>query len=183
MHKILVVDIETTGFDHRDDKIVEVGIVELNLENGDRKILFDKVTHEQGITREKVESSWIINNSDLTVEDVRLSKNFNTLLPEVQDVINKYNLGVTAFNSDFDFGFLENRGVKFDTKLACLMHSSTNICKIPGNYGEYKWPSVEEAYGFFFPNNSYIEKHRGADDAMHEAEIAYELFKRGFLIN
>jgi DNA polymerase-3 subunit epsilon len=53
------------------------------------------------------------------------------------------------------------------------------VCKIPGNYGKYKWPKVEEAYDFFFPNNNYVEKHRGADDAFHEADIVYELHKIG----
>ncbi len=177
--KILIIDIETTGFLKSGGKIVEVGIVELNLNNGDRKIIFDEITHERGITRSEVENSWIVNNSDLTVEEVRLSKNLNVSLPTIQAIISNYALGATAFNRPFDFDFLESRGVKFQKKLPCPMQLSTNICKIPGNYKKFKWPKVEEAYDFFFPSTSYVEKHRGADDAMHEAEIVYELYKRG----
>ena len=74
MSKILIIDIETTGFLDKGGKIVEVGIVELDTETGSRKIIFDKVTHEKGITRAEVENSWIINNSDLKVEDVKAFK-------------------------------------------------------------------------------------------------------------
>ena len=57
---------------------------------------------------------------------------------------------------------------------------STNICKLKGRYkGKYKWPSVQEAWDFYFGNTGYVEKHRGADDAFHEADIVFELIKRG----
>jgi DNA polymerase III epsilon subunit-like protein len=55
--RIGVIDIETTGFLKNGGKIVEVGIVELDLETGDKKIVFDEVTHEIGITKEEVSNS------------------------------------------------------------------------------------------------------------------------------
>ena len=177
--EILIIDIETTGFLNQGGKIVEVGIVELNLSNGNKKILYDKVTHEKGITRSEVENAWIISNSDLTVEDVRTSKRLDFLLPEIQLIIDKYPFGATAFNRSFDFEFLISRGIRFPKMLPCPMLLSTDVCKLPGNYGKYKWPKVEEAYDHFFPDNSYVEKHRGADDAFHEADIVYELHKMG----
>jgi len=177
--KILIIDIETTGFLNGGGKIVEVGIVELDLRSGNRTILFDKVTHETGITRDEVERAWIIKNSDLTVEEIRQSANLEKLIPVIQQIINSYPAGATAFNNKFDFDFLESRGVIFPKKLACPMLLSTNICKIPGQYGNYKWPKVQEAYDFYFGKNDYIEQHRGADDAIHEAEIVYELYLRG----
>jgi len=181
MKKILIVDIETTGFIDRGGKIVEVGIVELDLETGNKKILFDKVTHEKGITLQEVKNSWIINNSDLTIDDVRYSKRLDLLKKEIQEIINSYPDGVTAYNNKFDFDFLESRGIRFPKKLACPMILSTDILKIPSprKFSNYKWPSVEEAYDFFFKGNDYVEKHRGADDAFHEADIVYELYKRG----
>lgn len=178
--KILVVDIETTGFLQAGGKIVEVGIVELDLSNGDKKIIFDEVTHEKGITREEVEKSWIVNNSTLTVEDVRMSTPLHKLKPQIQEILNSYELGATAFNNVFDFGFLEDRGFTFPLKLDCPMKLSTDICKIPSPRGfGYKWPKVEEAHLFFFGDVGYVEAHRGADDAFHEADIVYELYKRG----
>lgn len=178
MQKILIVDIETTGFLQQKGKIVEVGIVELDLSNGEKKIIFDQITHEKGITREECEKSWIVQNSTLTVEEIRKSKSLDVLKPEIQSILNSYAHGTTAFNNAFDFGFMENRGFVFPKKLACPMKLSTDICKIPSMRG-YKWPKVEEAYEFFFGKTDYIEAHRGADDAFHEADIVYELYKRG----
>ncbi|MEI7488560.1 MAG: hypothetical protein WCJ72_14355 [Chryseobacterium sp.] len=57
MEKILILDIETTGFLQEGGKIVEVGIVEIDLSNGKKKIIFDQVTHEKGITKQEVENS------------------------------------------------------------------------------------------------------------------------------
>ena len=55
----------------------------------------------------------------------------------------------------------------------------TDVCKIQGKYGKYKWPKVEEAWQHLFPEVDYVEKHRGADDAFHEAKIVHELIKMG----
>ena len=74
MRKILIIDIETTGFLNKGGRIVEVGIVELDLDNGEKKILFDEVCWEKGITKEECDSSWIVENSTLTTEDIRASK-------------------------------------------------------------------------------------------------------------
>ena len=49
--------------------------------------------------------------------------------------------------------------------------------------GRVKNPNVEEAWAYFFPADPYKEKHRAADDAMHEAAIIYELFKLGYYGN
>lgn len=176
--KILVIDIETTGFLNAGGKIVEIGIVELDLETGNRKIIFDKVCHETGITLKEVNDSWIVSNSTLTMEEIRHSDNLNKLKPEIQAILYAYPLGATAYNNAFDFGFLENRGFVFPKKLGCPMKLSTDICKIPkrGGYG-YKWPNFEEAHEHFFGKTDYIEQHRGADDAYYEARLVHELYK------
>ena len=182
--KILIIDIETTGFLNAGGKIVEIGIVELDLSNGQKEIIYDSVCWENGITREEVENSWIVKNSDLTVEQIRTSKSLDSQRNAIQSILNSYPNGCTAFNNVFDFGFMENRGFIFPKKLACPMKISTDICKIPSPRGGYKWPKVEEAYEFFFGKTEYIEKHRGADDAFHEADIVMELYKMGqFILN
>jgi DNA polymerase III epsilon subunit-like protein len=178
--KILILDIETTGFLQQGGKIVEIGIVELDLSNGNKKIIFDRVTHEAGITKEEVEASWIVGNSTLTLEEIRHSPNLEVLRPEIQGILDDYVNGATAFNNAFDFGFLEDRGFRFNKKLACPMKLSTDICKLPSPRGfGFKWPKVEEAHLFFFGDIGYIEQHRGADDAFYEADIVMELYKRG----
>lgn len=177
--KILIIDIETTGFLNSNGKIVEVGIVELDLTNGDKKIIFDYVCHETGITPDEINNSWIVKNSTLSLEQIKYSQNLEALKPKIQCIVNDYPAGATAFNNDFDFGFLENRGIIFKKKLDCPMKLSTDICKIPSPRGGYKWPKVEEAHKFFFGEVGYVEAHRGADDAFHEADIVYKLFEMG----
>lgn len=180
MSKILILDIETTGFLQQGGKIVEVGIVELDLETGNKTILFDEVCHEQGITLEEVKQSWIVQNSDLTIEMVKYSGSLDSKRKRIQQILNDYPLGTTAFNNAFDFGFLENRGFIFPKKLPCPMKLSTDLCKIPhpNGYG-LKWPKVEEVHLHFFGDVGYVEKHRGADDAYHEADIVMKLYELG----
>jgi len=181
MSKILVIDLETTGFLQTGGKIIEVGIVGLNLETGNKKILFNEVCHERPLTRKEVEDSWIVKNSTMTVEAIQNSRQLRFLAPKIQELLNKFPAGATAYNNAFDFGFMENRGFVFPKKLACPMKLCTDICKIPSRNGKsgYKWPNFEEAHKFFFGETGYIETHRGADDAFYEADLVYELYKRG----
>ncbi|MEI7488369.1 MAG: hypothetical protein WCJ72_13370 [Chryseobacterium sp.] len=100
------------------------------------------------------------------------------LRSEIQSILDSYQHGSTAYNNVFDFGFMEHRGFVFPKKLACPMKIATNICKIP-KMGGYKWPNVQEAHEFLFGKTGYIESHRGADDALYEADIVFELYKMG----
>lgn len=176
--KILVLDIETTGFLNKGGSIVEIGIVELNLVNGEVKTIFNSLLRESILTA-KHRDAWIFSNSSLTVEEVREAPEAEGVLAEVQQILNKYPLGCTAYNKDFDFDFLMSRGLSIPRQLACPMKLSTPICKLPNKYNfkDYKWPTVEEAWNHFFPDVSYVEEHRGADDAVHEAQIVYALYK------
>lgn len=182
MNKILVLDIETTGFLNQGGSIVEIGIVELNLDNGEIKEVYNSLCREEILTAKHRDApfGWIFRNSDLKVEDVRKAPDFKIVKKEVQEILDKYPLGCTAFNNAFDFGYLRNRGIEIKS-LPCPMKLSTSICKLPNKngYSGYKWPSVEEAFAHFFPEEKYEEKHRGADDAFHEAKIVYKLFTMG----
>lgn len=178
MKNILIVDIETTRFSHTKGSIVEIGIVVLDLDTGYRLTIFDKVMREEKTTREELDNSWIINNSSMTSDEVLSAKTFQHYKPEIQDIINKYELGSTAFNNIFDNGFLESRGIVFKRRLGCPMRLSKNIVNAQGKNG-IKNPSFQEAYDCFFPNNNYVELHRGASDAYREAGLVFELYKRG----
>lgn len=177
---ILIVDIETTGFLNQGGSIVEIGIVSLDLRTGDIELVFDSLLKEAFLSARHHHEpyGWIFKNSTLTIEEVRNARPGSIVLAEVQEVLNKHPLGATAYNKKFDFDFLRNRGLKIKD-LPCPMHLSTNILKIPGRYTGYKWPSAQEAYDYFFPDNDYTELHRGADDAYHEAKIVWELYKMG----
>lgn len=182
MNTIGIVDIETTGFLNQGGKIVEIGIVELDITNGDRKILFDSLVKEDGLSdlHTKHPMGWIFQNSNLKYEDLLTAPTLDELMSEIQGVFDSFFTGITAFNKAFDFGFLKSRGFRI-AELPCIMQSATPVLNLPprGNYKTPKYPNVEEAYHFLTGKTTFIESHRAADDAMHEAEIAYELYKRG----
>ncbi len=197
MKKILIVDIETTGFLNQGGSIVEIGIVELDLDSGDVKIIYDSLCQEdilnashreyldyisKGQTPPKDAKGWIFGNSNLTPGELRNAPAFDLVKRQVQEIINEYPLGITAFNKKFDLDLLRDRGITIPTELPCPMILSTDICKLPktNGYGGYKWPKVEEAWEHFFGKDTgYVEAHRGADDAKHEAMIVYKLYEIG----
>ena len=175
--RILIIDIETTTFLNDGGKIIELGAVSLDTETGDITPELDAVVNP-GLTDQEIQNAWGVKNGYINPEEIKQARPLSDYLPVLQDLINHFTDGVTAYNNEFDFTFLEANGINFPVKLSCPMKISTNICKIPHSSGRgYKWPKVEEAYKFFFPKSNYTELHRGADDAKHEAEIVYELIK------
>lgn len=171
---IIVLDIETTGLTPACDMICEIGICQLNLETGQVDPIFSQICQEKN--KEFGEYSWVFQNSDLTIEDVINAPYFSEFQSELQNMFD-LNIPIAAYNQEFDFGFLEYRGLKIRNKFWDPMLKLTPILKIPGYYGKYKWPSVQEAWNFFNGKHNYKEGHRALDDAMHEAQIIYETNK------
>ena len=178
--KILIVDLETTGFQNDNGKIVEIGLVVLDLETGNKTVLLDVTCREAGMTAND-RSAWIFKNSSLTVESVRNAQDLSEIAPLVQRLIDLYPDGITAYNRNFDINFLQSRGFTFPKLLPCPMILCTSICKIPQKNGRggYKFPKAQEAYDYFFPNSGFIEEHRGASDCLMEASIVHQLYKIG----
>ena len=178
---MLVIDIETTHVSKNKGHIVEVGIVGLSLGNGRREVVFDSmVFEEEERSFEEVLGCWWYLNTDVRANELLHAKSFERVLPEIQKIIDQDPDGVTAFNSPFDFGWSESRGLIFPRKLDDPMKICRQIVKAQDKNGRIKNPNVEEAWAYFFPEQEYKEKHRAADDAMHEAAIIYELFKLGY---
>lgn len=169
--KIGVIDLETTGFLPK-GLIVEVGITELDLETGMRKVIYDELVKEDGFG-ESHRNSWVFQNTSIKFDDVMKAEPLDFDL--LQEIMIEYPL--TAFNKKFDFGYLRARGFSF-TELQCPMVLSTDLCGLKNKKGGKKPPKAQEAYDFLFPNRGYVEAHRGADDSLHEAEIVFELYQR-----
>jgi DNA polymerase III epsilon subunit-like protein len=53
----------------------------------------------------------------------------------------------------------------------CTMKETTNICKLPGSYGKFKWPKLTEAHEHFF--GTPVE---GAHDAMTDVRACKRIF-------
>ncbi len=177
-NRVAVIDVETTGLNPIYDLIIEIGIIELNLKTGETKIIFDSFVKEPKFGEEH-RDSWIFDNSDISFEDIENAPLLDNFKEDLHEIFKKY--PTTAFNKSFDLGFLKYRGIKILKELPCIMKTATNICRIlfPNGGSRYKWPSCQEAWDYFFPNSDYNEKHRAADDAIHEAKILFELISRG----
>lgn len=174
---VIVLDIETMGLSPKFDMICEIGLCFLNLETGDINNIFSVICQEEN--KKFNERSWIFQNSDLKYEEVINAPYLEEFRGELQAIFN-LNYPCTAYNQKFDFGFLEFRDFKIHQKFWDPMLKLTSVLKIPNiSYyaKDYKWPSVWEAYHYFFPNEHYIETHRALDDAMHEAKIIYATYK------
>lgn len=172
---ILVVDIETTATRFHEGYIVEIGICKLNLDDGKITPIFDSIVREKGFS-ERDQNAWIFQNSNLKFEDVLKSPEFDTVKPQIRKIFE--NTPSTAYNKRFDFGWLRSRGLEI-VELPCPMIAATPILQLPPKYEEFdfKYPKVEEAWDYYYPDLDYIEKHRAYDDAEHEAMIIYAMYK------
>ncbi len=59
-----------------------------------------------------------------------------------------------------------------DKRLICTKDESTPVLKLPGKYGDYKWPTLAEAYTHY--TGRELE---GAHDALVDTEACLEVFK------
>jgi len=107
-------------------------------------------------------------------------------------VLNKFNRlienshYIVAHNISFDemivgAEFIRNNiqsNLKQKSKL-CTMESSTNFCKIPGNYG-YKWPKLSELYLKLF-GQELVDAHNASVDIRATVKCFWEMRKRGLI--
>jgi DNA polymerase III epsilon subunit-like protein len=76
---------------------------------------------------------------------------------------------IVAHNMDFDYNVLGAEMLRYKQTTGriipqlCTMKAGTEICKIPGKYGKYKWPSLDELHRFLFKKNFEGAHDAGAD--------------------
>lgn len=64
-------------------------------------------------------------------------------------------------------------------KFACTMELSTDVLRLPGEFGQFKFPTLEEAHNFFFPNQPYTPAHRADEDIQACVRVARRLEEIG----
>lgn len=168
--KLLVVDIETTGFYVNSDAIVEIGIALVDTKTKKIELVFDQVIKHRNFNSKKHKDAWIFKNTTLTVEEVEKAKPLDEHKKEIQTLFDQYKM--TAYNKSFDIRFLNAAGFKMND-VKCLMHTATQYSEYKDKNGKTKKPSVEEIYNQFFMKNGelYVEEHRAGADALDEAKI------------
>lgn len=94
---------------------------------------------------------------------------------------------LVSHNMDFDYNVVgaemlraksEKLG-KVITKI-CTKTTSTNYCKLPGNYGNYKWPKLDELHRFLF-NKHFENAHDALADVIACKDCFFELIKRSVI--
>ena len=58
---------------------------------------------------------------------------------------------------------------------------ATNVLKLKNKNGwkGWKWPKVQEALDFYFPEEKFVESHRAGEDSLFEAMIVWKLYEAG----
>jgi len=110
-------------------------------------------------------------------------RNLNRVLDKFVEDFQSANL-VIAHNLNFDknvlFSKLWKKGVDGESispKTLCTMVSTTNILKLPGKYGTYKWPKLEELHFHLF-SETFNNAHNALADVRATAKCFLELKKR-----
>lgn len=187
--KILVIDTETTGLNgYPRDDIVEIAICEVNTEEKTVfPVLSQFINYDFSKWSHNKKNAWIFNNSDITIELLEnIGVSLKTIVSSIQILV-KDRL-ITSYNTEYDFyKFLEKDPWElrkfYKILMPCLMLSSTNICKIPGNYGGYKWPSLMEAVQILkveIPEEyKGLKYHSALGDTIYSSYVLLKLIENG----
>lgn len=89
---------------------------------------------------------------------------------------------LVAHNLDFDFLVMctfsirctdvVNRFTHYRDNSFCTMKAMTPICQLPGNYGDYKWPKLQEAH-----KHAFGIEFDGAHDAMADVRACLRIYR------
>lgn len=173
-HHIYIVDLETTGFNARRDKIVEIGIVILDTLTYHSEQISNKIIR---VPKAQVESAWIVQNGKMTLEEIAAGISLDLVKEQTQVVLK--NQPWTSYNTAFDYPFLKQWDLKdLLPPKYCIMLRSTGI--VPTEWqewkDEYKWPKLSEAYSYLY-GESLSEAHRALQDATTATKILIKLLQ------
>lgn len=168
-HKIIVVDIETTGLSPKNGQIIEIGIAEVDINRGTIEPVFSEVMHERPLT-DKEFDAWIFGNSTLETQDVVESLNIDEFRGQLEHIFEKYKW-YTAYNAGFDTKFLKAAGFVLPRQAKCLLEFSREKLNL-------RIYSAEKVHQHLFNHNGK-ESHRGLNDAIWEGEILLKLLGHG----
>ena len=67
-----------------------------------------------------------------------------------------------------------------DANKLCTMKSTTNLCRLPGRYGKFKWPKLQELHNHLFGEN-FVGAHDAMFDIKATMKCFYELKRIGWI--
>lgn len=157
--KIAFVDIETTGTRIRYDRIIEIGIIRVELNQSTNTYVltntYQSLLNPQGYLPEEITQL-----TGITVKELETAPSFREIKKDLQEVLD--NCIFVAHNARFDLGFLKNEfkrvGVTFSPRHFCTVKLSRTLYpQLP----HHNLDSLIERFGFIITN-----RHRALPDAL-----------------
>jgi DNA polymerase-3 subunit epsilon len=193
MKNLLIIDTETDSTNPDLANILELALARLDLETGQVDIVFDSlILPDRPYLPGELEECWWMQHSHVPVSFIQTALKFSEVRNDFAAILAV--APVTAYNLYYDRRVLRRHGLPIENVWPCLMQTCTPILKLPGHYhnpfpshygpddyGDYKYPKFTEAWNYFFPDLPFVERHRAAWDALHEAKLAYRLYRDGYL--
>lgn len=189
--KVLFFDTETNG------KPVDYKAPATKLDNWPRIIQLGWIFDDDGVVSETQSlikpDGWEIPEEDFWINHGYSTENNDELgspMPEVLEAfcndLSRADI-IVAHNMAFDYPVTAAEMIRYDMApekknrlKICTMESSTNYCKLPGKYRNWKWPNLTELHQKLFK-----EGFDGAHDALSDvkacARCFYELVKIGVI--
>lgn len=189
MSKIIIFDVETTGF----TKYMDKNGVDLKNHNRMTQLAFLVADTKKWEVIDEYSSlirpdSWFvpaeqffIDNGMSTDKCMKFGLPASFVLEQFVEALKTTDIKI-AHNLVFDNRIVQNelRIYGFATELfkykksICTMKSSVDFCKIPGRYkGSYKWPKLMELHNILFG-----AKFDGAHDALYDVRATYKCLKK-----
>lgn len=175
MRKILFGDTETTGLP------IEWNAPVTDIYNWPRIIEFGwELAWEDGTTIRKAcnlvkpdgwkvpDKKWWIDHGFTNAQNEAEGRPMPELLDEFLAAYEDADL-LVFHNVSYDLPIINcemyryKRKIKKTLEKFCTKLQSEYICKIPGPYGKYKWPTLDEAYKFFY-GTSFEGAHAAGND-------------------
>ena len=180
------VDFDSLDWSRYGDIVVDVGICEVNLrERTVRDVYSSIVGYDVSTWTEEMRTSWIFENTDLTVEEVAQAKPFSEVRKEVLKIVDGRFL--TTYNVQYDldkflYCFPWNLKGRF-TECRDIMLAAKDICKLKSeHYGvsEYRYPKLDYAYKTILEGQdpagiNGVQDHRALSDARVASHVMIRL--------
>ena len=155
------VDTETTGYDNRRDRVIEIGIIKV--ENGEPSETFHTLLNPNQYVPEFIE-----NYTGISSAELETAPSFDQIADKLLALME--GSVFVAHNVNFDYGFLKNEflrvGVDFNPDRLCTVRLSRRLYP---SLGKYNLSNLIAKLDFDCPN-----RHRAFDDA----HVLWQLYQK-----
>ncbi|MCQ2084574.1 MAG: hypothetical protein MJZ21_00320 [archaeon] len=158
------------------DLVVDIGICEVSLKDRTVRDVYSAIVgYDTSTWTDEMRTSWIFENTDLTVEQVHNGVPFSQVKREVTEIVK--GRWLTTYNVQYDldkflYRFPWNlKGIFMECR--DIMFSAKDICKLKSQYygrSDYRYPKLDYAYEHILEGAdpagiNGVQDHRALSDA------------------